>query len=173
MFSGYSQNFWVNLLGFNLVWSLSIFLGNDALIIVLTLLLMHMLFHKQPLLEFQIVLITGLIGYCVDCILTLVGFFRFDQVQGITPIWLLLLWFGFCATLRQSLAFFASKRPIAILAGAIGGSFAYMAAAHFNAVELSLPLLMSAVSIAAIWAVLFPLLIWMSQSLEGYLCQNS
>ena len=172
MFSGYSQNFWVNLVGFNLVWSLSIFLGNDALIFVLALLLMHVLFHKQPLLEFQIVLITGLIGYCVDCILTLLGFFRFDEVQGITPIWLLLLWFGFCATLRQSLAFFASKQFITVLAGAIGGCFAYMAAAHFNAVELTLPLLLSAVSIAAIWAVLFPLLIWMSQSLEGYLCQS-
>jgi hypothetical protein len=172
MFSGYSQIFWVNLLGFNLVWSLSIFLGNDALLIVLALLLMHMLFHKQPILELQIVLITGLIGYCVDCILTLLGFFRFDDVQGITPIWLLFLWFGFCATLRQSLVFFASKQLIAIIAGAIGGSFAYIAAAHFNAVELTQPLLLSAASIAAVWAVLFPLLIWISQSLEGYLCQS-
>ncbi|MGH1460955.1 MAG: DUF2878 domain-containing protein [Neptuniibacter sp.] len=170
LFSGHSQNFWVNLLGFNLIWSLCIFLGNDALIIVVILLLLHFCFHIQPVVEIQVVLVTGLMGYCIDCVLTILGVFRFENTLGITPLWLLLLWIGFCATLRQSLSFFNGKTYIAPIAGAIGGCFAYMAAANFNAVELTQSWLVSAVLIALIWAFLFPLLLWMSKSIEAYLC---
>lgn len=169
-FSGHSENFWINLLGFNLIWSLSIFLGNLALPYVVTLLVLHILFHTQPQVELQVILLTGLMGYSVDCLLTLAGFFRFEAVQGVTPLWLLFLWFSFCATLRQSLVFFRKTKFLTAAFGALGGSFAYMMAAHFQAVEFSHSFLLSGFSLALIWLLLFPSLIWFSKEIEERLC---
>lgn len=168
--SGRSQNFWLNLLGFNLIWAGSIFFGNSALIIVALLLLLHFLLHSTPLIEAQIVFITALLGYCIDCALTLLGFFQFEKVQGITPFWLIFLWIGFCCTLRESLVFFSGKPLLSIPFGAVAGSVAYMAAANFGAVQLPLPILTSLLILAALWAVLFPLLLWISSNMEEYLC---
>jgi len=171
LFAGHSQNFWVNLLGFNLVWSLSIFVGNPAIPIVVCLLVLHLLLHQQFHTELQVVLMTGSVGYCIDCFLTLLGFFRFDTVQGITPLWLLFLWLAFCATLRQSLAYFSRHRVAAALFGAFGGTSAYMAAAHFGAVELGQSFVISSITLGLIWILLFPLLVWMSKTIEVELCR--
>lgn len=171
-FSGQSQNLWVNLIGFNLVWAMCVVFGNSLLILVMFLLLLHVLFHQEPLIELSIIFLLGLIGYCIDCVLTLVGVFRFEQVQGITPLWLLFLWFAFCATLRQSLSFLGNRKYLAVFAGACGGSFAYFAAAKLGAVEFGFPFLTTATLIALIWSVLFPLFLWMSQAIEGYLCPS-
>lgn len=171
LFSGHSQNFWVNLLGFNLVWSLCIFVGNPAIPIVVCLLVLHLLLHQQFHTELQVVLMTGSVGYCIDCFLTLLGFFRFDSVQGITPLWLLFLWLAFCATLRQSLAYFSRHRVAAALFGAFGGTSAYMAAAHFGAVELGQSFVISSITLGLIWLLLFPLLVWMSKTIEVELCR--
>lgn len=171
LFVGCSQNFWVNLLGFNLVWSLCIFVGNPAIPLVVCLLVLHLLLHEQRRAELQVILLTGSVGYSIDCFLTLMGFFSFESVQGITPLWLVFLWLAFCATLRQSLAYFSKNKVHAALFGAVGGSFAYMMAAHFGAVELVQPFLFSAVSLGLIWAFLFPLLLWLSKTIEVESCR--
>ncbi len=171
--SGKSQNFWCNLIGFNLIWACCIFLGNSVLIAVVLLLLLHFLFHSTPMVEIQIVSITAILGYSIDCGLTLLGFFQFEKVQGITPLWLIFLWIGFCCTLRESLEFFSRKLFLSIPAGAVAGSMAYMGAANFGAVHLILPTLTSAIILAVIWAVVFPLLLWISSNLEEYLCFES
>lgn len=173
LFTGASQNFLTNMLGFNLIWALSIFLGNPAVPAVLALLLLHFLYHRDLQAEMHVVLITGLLGYAVDCSLALAGVFVFTEVQGITPLWLLFLWFGFCATLRQSLAFFTRYFWLSIPAGAIFGSFAYLAAERFGAVSFGLPWFDSAILIAAIWALLFPLLLWLSQVVGEYTCPTN
>jgi hypothetical protein len=169
-FSGLSQRLWVNLLGFNLIWALCIFYGNSLLPLVILLLLLHLLLHRQPALELAIVVGLGSLGYALDSVLTLLGLFRFESVQSIAPLWLLLLWFGFCATLRQSLSFFRSHLLLAALVGAMGGGFAYLAAANFGAVTLGLPALQSGLLIALIWALLFPAFLRISQLCEVRVC---
>lgn len=164
LFSGLSQRFWVNALGFNLIWALCIFYGNTLLPVVLLLLLCHLFMHRQPRRELLVVVGLGSLGYAIDTVLTLLGLFQFEPVQLIAPLWLLILWFGFCATLRQSLSFFRSHLLLSALAGAAGGSFAYLAAANFGAVMLGLPVLQSGLVIAAVWALLFPLFIRLSHS---------
>lgn len=169
-FSGKSENFWINAIGFNLIWALCIFYGNSALPWVILLLVGHFLFHSQPLLELSAVTVTALLGYLLDCILTLAGFFRFDQVQGITPLWLVFLWIGFSCTLRQSLSYFREHFRFSVIFGAVAGSFAYMAAANFGAVELGFQFWHSAFLIGAIWALLFPSLVAICKPLENLLC---
>ena len=166
MLFGLSWKIWINFIGFNLIWALSIFSGNEAILWVLLLVLLHFLIIQEPWVEILVVLATALLGYSVDCILTLLGVFRFEQAQGITPIWLVFLWIGFCSTLRHSLNFFSEKYLMASLAGAISGSLTYLSAAHFGAVELPLSPVISVAVLASVWAVLFPTLMWISSVLS-------
>lgn len=171
MLFGLSWKIWINFFSFNLIWALSIFSGNASMLWVLLLLLLHFLIITKPVIELLVVLATALLGYSVDCLLTLLGVFKFVQVQGITPIWLILLWIGFCSTLRHSLNFFSEKYLIASLAGAIAGSFTYLLAAHFGAVELPLSSVISVAVLASVWAALFPALLWLSSALYKALSQ--
>lgn len=172
MFSGLSQNFWVNLIGFNIAWYLCVFLGNEALILVCFLLILHLLFHKQPLTEFLIVFIVGSLGFCVDLFLTMINFLKFEGGPIVPPLWLMALWFCFCATLRQSLSFFNDRTLLAAFFGALGGSSSYIAGGLVGVVSFSLPLVVSAFVIGFIWMILFPSLLWVSQQIEGRLCSN-
>ncbi|WP_372738916.1 DUF2878 domain-containing protein [Neptunomonas sp.] len=166
MLFGLSWKIWINFIGFNLIWVLSIFSGNESVLWVSLLLLVHFVLISKPFIELSVVLTTALLGYSVDCLLTLLGVFRFEQVQGITPIWLMFLWIGFCSTLRHSLSFFSEKYILASAAGAIAGSITYLSAAHFGAVELPLSPALSVAVLASVWAVLFPSLLWISFALS-------
>ncbi|WP_162224930.1 DUF2878 domain-containing protein [Neptunomonas antarctica] len=159
-------------MGFNLIWALSIFIGNDALLWIAVLLLLHFVFVAKSWIELPIVLVVALVGYSVDYILTIAGVFRFEQAQGITPVWLFFLWIGFCSTLRYSLHFFSEKYRIASIAGAIAGCVTYFSAAHFGAVELPLAPVISAAILAGVWALLFPALLWISHTMSQYLSKH-
>ena len=166
MLFGLAWKTWINFIGFNLIWILSIFSGNASILWVSALLLVHFLLITKPLVELSVVLATALVGYSVDCLLTLFGVFKFEQVQGITPIWLFFLWIGFCSTLRHSLSFFSEKYLMASLVGAVAGSFTYLSAAHFGAVSLPLSPVISVAVLASVWAFLFPILLWISSVLN-------
>ncbi|WP_417227243.1 DUF2878 domain-containing protein [Amphritea sp.] len=155
-----SEHTWVNLLGFQLAWWCAILYTTDSVPVLIVLLTLHLLFHSQPLREFYVLLLCGLIGFAVDMLLTTLGIFRFES-PGL-PLWLLFLWFCFAATLRQSLAFFASNLSLASLCGGLFGSLTYLAAVNFEAVALGWPLLLSGLLLMLIWMALFPLLIGLS-----------
>ncbi|MCO4758751.1 MAG: DUF2878 domain-containing protein [Oceanospirillaceae bacterium] len=167
-FTGLSQIFWVNLVGFQMVWWLSILGRDHTQSVIFFLLLMHFLLHARPAHEVKVMLVCGVIGYSVDAVLTFAGVFVFYEHGGgvyMPPLWLLLLWFGFSATLRQSLVFFVDKLPLAALCGALAGSLTYVAAANLGAVSFGYSVSLTAYLLAAIWAVLFPLLLWVSELL--------
>ncbi|WP_415903309.1 DUF2878 domain-containing protein [Neptuniibacter sp. QD29_5] len=159
-----SERFWVNAIGFQLVWWLSILYGNDAVIVVSFIICLHLIFHSDPVLETCIVFSLAALGFVVDSVLTLYGVFEFDN-SSFPPFWLLLLWMGFVATLRHSLAFFNNRLLLSALVGAIGGSSTYIAAAKLGAVSLGFSMLSSFLILAAIWLLLFPFLMYFSHRL--------
>lgn len=156
-----------NLISFNLIWVLAIIKGNQALPLIGILIALHFMIINYRVSELKVVICTALLGYSVDCLLTLFGFFKFSQVQGITPIWLLALWIGFSTTLRHSLQYFSNKPLVSALCGAIAGSASYFMAAHLGAVVLAISQLISVIVLALVWAVLFPCLMLISQRLGG------
>ena len=79
LFSGISECFWINLTGFQLIWWLSVLLGNSAVPVVLLLLVLHIAFHSQPLREIRVLLVCAILGFTVDGLLTLGGVFVFNQ----------------------------------------------------------------------------------------------
>ena len=160
----------VNFINFNLIWTASIFLGNSAFALVVLLLVLHLLMMPGPMNEIKIVMATALIGYSVDCLLTLFGFFSFEQVQGITPLWLVLLWLGFSSTIGHSLSFLIGKPLLSGLLGGLAGGVTYLSAAHFNAVKLVQTPIVSFVVLALIWAFLLPGLIFLDNYLRKKWC---
>ncbi|MFW1677127.1 DUF2878 domain-containing protein [Pontibacter sp. JAM-7] len=169
-----SKNIWINLIGFQLAWWLCVLLGNTAVLWVLVLLVLHIQFHPQPVLEIRIILLSAGCGIIVDSLLTLVGVFQFTDADWILPLWLVVLWLAFCTTLRQGLSWF--QRHYWLASGLGGGSAAltYLGAARLGAVQLGLPEWQVFILLVLIWSALFPLLLWISQFTERrYVCQAS
>lgn len=161
MFSGVSQKFWINLAGFQVAWWCLILFGNSAATLVTFLLIIHLLLHSKPSAELKVLIICGVVGFAVDTLLTFSQFFIFyADGSEVPPFWLLLLWFAFSATLRQSLNFFSHRYLLAAVCGSLAGSLTYLAAARLEAVSLGLPLIPAFVVLACRWALLFPLLVW-------------
>jgi len=156
----------LNIAGFNLIWFLAIVFGNSQLIGVAGLLILHFVVISDPLLEIKVVAVTALVGYSVDCVLTLLGVFRFEHTVGLTPFWLVLLWVGFCTTLRHSLSIFYGRYLLASIAGAVAGATTYLSAAYLGAVDIMLEPAMSFALLAFVWAFLFPCLLWISQEMS-------
>lgn len=170
MFSGASQNFWINLIGFQLIWWICVLFGNTWLVIVWLLVALHLFFHREPVTELFSILICATIGFVIDTLLTLNGIFMFQNHSEFPSAWLFALWISFSATLRQSLKFFTKHYTLAAILGALGGSGAYLTAEQFGQFDFGLPLWNTGLLLAFIWSVLFPLLIWVSHQFprSGY-----
>lgn len=162
----YSEIAWVNFLGFQLVWWSCVLLGNSAVPVVLVALALHLYFHSQPRREAALVLVAACLGIVVDSALTLLGVFQFPNDTWLIPLWLIVLWFGFCATLRQGLNFLDGRYLVGAALGAIGGSTSYLSAAKLGAVELGLSWISTTVILTLIWALLMPTLLYCRHCLE-------
>ncbi len=168
MFSGLSQFWWVNLAGFQLAWWLCILMGDDALWIVVALLVMHLAGHRKPLVECLVITSCATLGFAVDTFLTLYGVFVFGSGQGWPPLWLFMLWLAFSATLRQGLAWFSGRYLFSALAGSLVGALTYLAAGRLGAVSFGLTGLQVAVMLALEWLLLFPALVKLADAVGGW-----
>lgn len=164
--------FWLNLLGYQLVWFLLVRgAGNGHLAWPL---LAGALFVVSQLAtathvgcELRLVATALLIGVAVDGIAAAAGWLRYASPgpacpPGGAPVWILMLWACFATTINRSLSVLRDRRWLAALLGGLGAPMAYVAAAHgWEAVQLSLwP---GAMWIAASWALALPLLLIVNQ----------
>jgi len=172
MFSGISQNFWINIIGFQIIWWVCVLYGNAWLAIIWLLIGCHLFFHREPIPEACYILVCATLGFGIDTLLTFKGIFIFHgtDIQGHTPqesyamppLWLFALWIAFSATLRQSLSFFSKHYVLAAALGAFGGSGSYFTAEKFDQVSFGFSIWHTGFLLTFIWLILFPLLIWIS-----------
>ncbi len=165
-YSGLSCNFWLNLIGFQLIWWALVLWGNAALPFALALLLAHILLHLSPRREFLLMVLAALLGFAVDSLLTLSGVFLFSPTTMFAPLWLLVLWLAFAATLNQALGWFSGRYVLAALLGSVGGSSTYLAASELGAVSFGVGTLAAVALLTMIWALLFPLLVLLKDRIE-------
>ncbi|MYM63485.1 DUF2878 domain-containing protein [Pseudomaricurvus sp. HS19] len=163
-----SQQLLLNAAGFQLLWWCCVLLGNSALPLAAALLLLHLWMHPQPQPELRVVVLTAAIGMSVDAVLGHAGLYRFAD-QAMIPLlqlpwWLLLLWLGFGACLRQSLAWLRPHPLLAAVSGGLAGGASYWAAARLGAVEFPLGNTVTALVIGALWLALLPLLLYLAQA---------
>lgn len=137
---------------------------------VIAIVAWHLTQAKQAKQEVQLLLITLVIGGVFDQIMLnhqLITYQAHGWSGMIVPVWILALWAEFVTVLNVSLRWMKGRWLVAVLFGAIGGPLAYMGAEKLGAVTLNhLPISYIALSVG--WACLTPLLLKLSQKLDGF-----
>lgn len=112
------------------------------------------MWHWLQLKSNEIMLIAAftLLGALNDSLLLNLGLLSFpEHSSALIPVWLILLWSAFAATLLHSMTWLMRKPVLAILLGAVGGPWSYYAGSLLNSLSLSYPVL---IIIALVWATL-------------------
>ena len=141
----------INIIGFQLCWAACVIGGNLwALVCVFLFMLWHWTQRKPG--ELKLIILLTLTGTLFDSILMHLGVLSFPSHGGVViPLWLILLWCSFAATLRHSLAWLLQRPLLASVLAAISAPWSYYAGSLFDAVSLTYPALPV---IAVAWAVL-------------------
>jgi len=148
-----------NLVAFNIVW-LSCVIGRENLIWLIAPLVLSyvaLLVATESIKLYQIVLPVS-IGVCVDLVLAIAGVFEFSNSSPLLPLWLVVLWIAFAATLTQSLNFLSKNMIVACFFGAIGFPLNYSVGERLGAVSFEESYLITMIILCLLWAILLPVL---------------
>jgi len=137
-----------------------------ALPLTVMILWLHCRITTVPPAEWLLIGITGVTGLLVDSTLASSGLLGVEAVILGIPLWLLCLWLLFATTLRHSLAWLSQRPILSIVLGAIAGPTSYYSGSFLADVSLATPHSFSLLVIAALWAVLLPLLFIINRRLD-------
>ncbi len=129
-------------------------------------LLLHLFFFDKKtvdILTMAALLGTGMI---VDGTLSHLGLFSFREPGVILPLWPMIIWLALGITPNHSLAWMKRRPIVSCLFGAVGGPAAYWAGTRLEAAEFHWSLAASLLTLAVIWALLWPLVMYCSASFE-------
>lgn len=138
-----------------------------AILVVAGILVTHIYNVKDRVAEFMLISVAALTGFIVDSLLIASGVFQTSGNLGfnnMAPLWLIMLWMLFSITINHSLSWLQQKYLLAAVLGFVFAPLAYFAGNRFDV--LSFPPGFSTYSalfiIAVAWAVVTPLLIYIS-----------
>lgn len=121
----------------------------------------HVSQAQRPLSEFQLILLTGLIGGLWDSLLVILGLIHYPSgslMPWMAPVWIIALWMAFATTFNLCLRWLHGHYWVAAVFGLVGGPLAWWAGHALGALNLLDPLPALAV-LGLGWAVLMPVLI--------------
>ncbi|MEH6452008.1 MAG: DUF2878 domain-containing protein [Psychromonas sp.] len=152
----HKQFFWLNFVCFQLVWFISVYLGNQGIAYLCMLLVVHFYFSPSRLHDLKTVFLIAPIGMIADSLLSKAGIFVFAD-GSLLPIWLAFLWAYFALTLNHGLSWL-KRMPIYLQAiiGAVSGPLSYYAGYKMGGVALPEGIIKSLFVLAVIWAALLP-----------------
>lgn len=148
-----------NALLFQASWFACVLGGSGPWLMVPALaLVLHFTWISSWAAEGKLVVSVLLAGAALDSFLLQLGVFSFQDNAVLAPAWLVMLWAVLATTINHCLAWSARPIWLASLLGAIAGPFSYFAGAAMADVGLPLGPLKSALILALVWAITFPLL---------------
>ncbi|MGL5673428.1 MAG: DUF2878 domain-containing protein [Plesiomonas shigelloides] len=149
---------WIHFFAFELYWLAAVKFHANGVCLLLALL--HLALTPTPRRDLRI-LPLSLLGIGVDFLLTYSGIFVFPN--GL-PLWMVAVWVGFILALPHGLGWlFEFHLGWQIVFGALGGALSYFSAYALGVVRFGYPLMLVIIGIAAIWALLLPLLIHLAR----------
>ena len=123
----------------------------------------------RPRDELLLILSAGAIGACWDSLLVYAGLLQYPSgtlIAGTAPHWIVAMWLLFATTLNVSLRWLKHRPLLAAAIGAAAGPAAYFAGYKLGGVQI--PEMTSAMTALALgWSVFMPLLMWLSNHLDG------
>ena len=130
----------------------------------------HLSRASHPRAEFLLILIAIAIGSIWYSFLVWRGWLDYPSgmlIPDTAPHWILAMWAVFATTLNLSLRWLKGRWFIALISGAIAGPLAYYAGARLGGVVLT-EQTTALIALSLGWAVLMPLLMALSQHLDGF-----
>jgi hypothetical protein len=152
----------VNFIGFYLAWIGLVLVGNLFIPFAIGLIALHlsMVVKSSRLRIAEVKLITSLVivGVIVDNALTYFSVFNFPGNSSINfiaiPLWLVVLWACFAATIAHSLKPIGHSRLLQAAIGAVFAPMSYVAGQKLGAVEFVYSFLNTYIVLAVVWAFL-------------------
>ena len=149
----------INYLIFQLGWFVCVMGGSRlALIYTAFTLAVHLLWISSWQKEKQLLVICLLLGSTIDSFLGNLDILQFSGEGRLLPVWLACLWVLFGTTLRHSLDWSRTHKPLGAILGLIGGPASYFAGSKLTDVSLAEPIWQTLLILAVIWAITLPLL---------------
>jgi len=130
----------------------------------------HGVLARERRAEWALILWVGVLGTAVDSLLMHLQVFRYDSGQWLAwfcPAWMSVLWMQFATLLRYSLNWLAGRYALGALLGAAGGPLAYASGIRLGAAEFGRPLGPSLLTLAGVWLVVTPTLLWLEARLRS------
>ncbi|NTW99017.1 MAG: DUF2878 family protein [Geobacteraceae bacterium] len=113
--------------------------GHTNTLDVIPVLGAHLILSENRSVEMKLLMAAGILGFLFDTTLVATGVFM--PVANIlprpfSPLWMVVLWLNFAATLNVSLAWLRGHYALAAVFGAVGGPLAYYSGAKMGATEV-------------------------------------
>ncbi len=157
----------INAMMFNLSWFAIVVTQSSVLapIILIVHLLAHFYFVGRGKNELLLVGAVLVFGAAVDQLLFSAGVFTLGGQPALAPLWLTCLWPVLATTLLHVFKYLQDRAVLAAVFGAVGGALSYSAGVRLTDIEFGSPL-WGPIILAAVWALVFPLLLLASARLS-------
>lgn len=155
----------LNFAWFQTIWFIAILFQYEYIWLIGLLFIGFFIASSQPVNDAALMGIIILLGIVADGALVKFGVFNFEgKVTGIIPLplWLLAIWGAFALTLLHSLRYLSHYKRLSIILGAVFGPVSYFAGERLGAVIFGLSAMMTMLILAAMWALIFPLTLYIS-----------
>ncbi len=164
----------LNLVIFDIAWFASVtggaqempWLGPLAVLVALTL---HLRAARNPIEEVLLILSCAIIGAVFDSFLVATGWVTYKAglfSDFLAPFWIITMWMLFATTLNVSMRWLRGKPWLAAVFGLVGGPISYLTGDKLGGIVLSNQLA-ALVALAIGWAIMMPMLMWLSENLDG------
>ena len=129
----------------------------------------HVNFARRPFEELLLVTFCALIGASFDSMLVAAGWVAYKSGQFspyLAPYWIITMWMLFATTLNVSMRWLRGRPKLAAFFGFYGGPAAYIAGQALGGIVL-VNTFAALAALAIGWAVIMPLLMWLSENFDG------
>ncbi|MEO7051270.1 MAG: DUF2878 domain-containing protein [Rhodanobacter sp.] len=166
------MNFWLSLVGYQLVWFAAVIGASHGLawpgvLCMLVYAAAQLLAARNYRVDLSLMATALVLGFLLDGGLIRTGIASYAAAwssHDIAPAWILALWMTFALTFTQSLRYLQTRLWLAALLGCIGGPLAYLGAARgWGVVTFADPAWRGPLALAIGWALATPTLAWLAR----------
>ncbi|MGA9334559.1 MAG: DUF2878 domain-containing protein [Rudaea sp.] len=171
------MNGWINAIFYQLTWIVAVAGAGHGLwwpgpLLLVVFMAWQLTVSTQRRADALLLLCAAAIGFAMDSGLVQSGVLHYSAAvpwPTLAPIWIVALWMSFALTLNHCLSYLKAHLLAAAALGAIGAPLAYWAAAStWGALHFAASQATALIVLAAIWAVLTPVLC----RLADFLCRH-
>lgn len=132
--------------------------------------LLHLALAQDWRPELQLASAAAIMGIVGEGALMVLGAVRYASAapfEGVPPVWLIGMWFGFATLLNVSFVWLKGRLLLAAALGFVLGPLSYIGGQALGAITINEPYWPSVAAIAVLWGAALPLLVVLGQRWNG------